>query len=705
MDLAAILNAQPAILPPLVFAGLWRLLSDGRREWQRAFLIASALCGLLVVVVNEGLSPLAALTRPAVVAVWVLAEQGVLVALVLRWRRCTSRVKHEGDRPWLTWGLIALLGVPMAALLLGVGVIAVVSPPTNWDSMTYHLARVVNWEQYRSIWHYPTHIGRQIYMPPLAEWMILHLQLLAGSDRFANAVQWAGLAGCLVAASSVARSLGAGRTAQWAAAALTFTIPMAIEQGSTTQNDVMISFWLIAFVALVLPVVLRPFSQEDPHRLAAPLAGREIGETRPASGAAKRWAFYLSDGFEFVPAGLALGLALLTKGTGLLFAPPLVLMAVGFLIRRRRWRAGVPILAVALIALTIPLGHWARNTLTCGSPFGPGREDFVREQGSKYASDLHAPSIIASTLLRNTSLQFRLPDLRHLTGRRWWDRPIGRWFRDRDLTNPARDFNDAVKPWVVDWHVRHGLNPDNPLTNWKKMPYDTGGDWNSEDNAGAPLHTLLIAAAVVILPFRRPRVGGRALLLLLAALAGLVLFAAVLRWQPWHNRLTLPGVVLAMPVVAVALEALLTPLLLGPAMLALLVASTPWVVNNSARPMFASTTTDWFGRRSIFVMPRDAERFVSQPWNYGDYQRVATAIASADPRATVGLRTGVDDDWEYPLWVLLRERGWTGRLVHVGVANDSVVWQTPADRDARPDAVVVVRGSRIRLERPVGGGK
>ena len=67
---------------------------------------------------------------------------------------------------------------------------ALVASPNNWDSMTYHLSRVMHWIQNENVNFYPTQIDRQLTQPPFAEYFILHLQLLNGSDRFANIVQW-----------------------------------------------------------------------------------------------------------------------------------------------------------------------------------------------------------------------------------------------------------------------------------------------------------------------------------------------------------------------------------------------------------------------------------------------------------------------------------------------------------------------------------
>src|ERR1051326_7803854 len=105
---------------------------------------------------------------------------------------------------------LAFLG-PLGLIILVLGASVVGSAPNTWDSMTYHLARVSHWQQDASLAPYPTHILRQLYLQPGAEFVLLHLQLLSGGDRLAGLAQWASMAGALVGTSLIAGALGAGR--------------------------------------------------------------------------------------------------------------------------------------------------------------------------------------------------------------------------------------------------------------------------------------------------------------------------------------------------------------------------------------------------------------------------------------------------------------------------------------------------------------
>ena len=52
--------------------------------------------------------------------------------------------------------------------------------PYNWDSMTYHLARIVNWEQNQSVNYYATSIIRQTASPVLGAYINLYVYIQIG---------------------------------------------------------------------------------------------------------------------------------------------------------------------------------------------------------------------------------------------------------------------------------------------------------------------------------------------------------------------------------------------------------------------------------------------------------------------------------------------------------------------------------------------
>jgi hypothetical protein len=146
---------------------------------------------------------------------------------------------------------IALALLPLAALLL-FG--ALRQPPTTWDSMTYHLARVAHWLQNGSVLTYATWIQRQNLFPPGAEYLLLVPQVLTGTDRLAGLVQLFCWGIAVLSAPALARRFGVPRRLAPAAAVAVATLPMGVLQATSTQNDLVAAVAAIAAVAAALPL-------------------------------------------------------------------------------------------------------------------------------------------------------------------------------------------------------------------------------------------------------------------------------------------------------------------------------------------------------------------------------------------------------------------------------------------------------------------
>jgi hypothetical protein len=184
---------------------LWRLRMGAYAEdWRSDFLAVAVVWGLLVTISTEILSFLNLLTLPCVTTFWVLAS---FIAFFVK-RKSGAKVSWNVRR---VSGVHAVQLTAVAVIITIVGMIALVAPPNNFDSMTYHMGRVVHWIQNQSVNFYPTHITRQLYQSPWAEYAILHLQILSSSDRFANLVQWFSMVGSVVGVTAIAKQLRADR--------------------------------------------------------------------------------------------------------------------------------------------------------------------------------------------------------------------------------------------------------------------------------------------------------------------------------------------------------------------------------------------------------------------------------------------------------------------------------------------------------------
>lgn len=231
---------------------------------------------LYLFVMTEGLSVLHAVRFLALFALWGLLDGIMLVMLVVQWRKCCGQagvLKSAGGEvsgshdDWIgalkelfRRGLQFWKESPYYIILLVIGlavlVLAFITTPNNWDSMTYHLPRIVYWTQNRSVEHYATNSLRQISSPVLAEFVNLHVYILCrGHDFLFNLLQAVSYLTCAVMVGAIADKLGCDRKFRFLAVLLYMSMPIAYAEALTTQVDNFATVWLLFFVYLLLDLI------------------------------------------------------------------------------------------------------------------------------------------------------------------------------------------------------------------------------------------------------------------------------------------------------------------------------------------------------------------------------------------------------------------------------------------------------------------
>ncbi|MFC5000966.1 hypothetical protein ACFPIJ_24400 [Dactylosporangium cerinum] len=355
------------VVPLLTFLAVARLCLPREGGIRLALLRAAVLVGGAACICVEALSAVHALHRPVIITGWVLA---LLV---------TGGFAIRSSRPFRPGGLFQvrarwaglsraerLMVVALGGIFLLDLVVAVIAPPNNFDSQTYHLPKIEHWVQQGDVSFYPTVIDRQLAMAPGAEYLLLHLRLLTGGDGGYNLVQLAAGVGAVLAASRIARQLGGGTRAQLVTALIVGTTPMVVLEATSTQTDLVVALWVACVATFTLDGL------------------------RARSGP-----------FDVLLIGTAAGLTLLTKATGLLAAGLLLAVWAVAQLRLARWRGLPGAVAVGALMLLLAGPSLLRVQQTYDNPLGPAH---LRESISMQR---HDPASVLVNALRvaETALQ------------------------------------------------------------------------------------------------------------------------------------------------------------------------------------------------------------------------------------------------------------------------------------------------------------
>ncbi|MES1242750.1 MAG: glycosyltransferase family 39 protein [Acidobacteriota bacterium] len=359
-------------LPFLCGLLLWRALAGRLADGRERMLVTAAALGVWIVFLSEGLSLFGALGPWPVRIVWI-ALAALAMTLATRFSPLSRRSGREAGRGAGGEGFdgldLAFLAVS-AAVMLALLAIALTAPPNTYDSMTYHMTRVLRWIQQGSLRHFPSHNLRQVQYGPFSELAILHLYLLKGTDRLANLPQWLAMVGSVIGVSALAARLGAGRAGQVLAGVFCLTLPMGIVQATGTQTDYVEAFWLVCLAYALLRLL----------------------DSEGAERGAWVWTF-----------GAAFGLALCTKASGYLYTVPFGVWLLIGLWRARKWEAWRVLVPVGLLVLALNAGTWWRNQALFGSPLG------TEANRTLVANSAWTPGIVVSNAIRNLAVHANVP--------------------------------------------------------------------------------------------------------------------------------------------------------------------------------------------------------------------------------------------------------------------------------------------------------
>ncbi len=148
--------------------------------------------------------------------------------------------------------LLASLAVFACITVLTEFIIAIHFVPNNWDSLTYHLSRVGYWSQNETLRHFFTVNPRQNIYPINGEVLLLWVYASLKSDTGFGLLQW--FVGILssILVFKTSQLISMNKRQALCSALIYITLPLIVLESSTTQNDMLVAFFVFCSVYFLM---------------------------------------------------------------------------------------------------------------------------------------------------------------------------------------------------------------------------------------------------------------------------------------------------------------------------------------------------------------------------------------------------------------------------------------------------------------------
>ena len=543
-------------------------------------------------------------------------------------------------------GLLVVCLILVFSLLIG----AIFTVPYNYDSMTYHLARIGRWIDHGNVNYYLTNIDRQLYSPVLSEYNMLYLFLLSGGDRWLNLYQYVNMLITAFYFYKVARMIGTDRKFSVFGVFLFFSMPLTISQSITTQNDLSAAMWYVLFVYYLLW-----FVKAEKLSFAKETRG-ELIENLICIGATVGFAFLMK----------------VSVCASMIFFMPWLLVVC---IRRKDKIKDLLLCAVTaggVLAVTI-CETLIRTYMACGS----------------FVSDATSGNIMVATknvsyIIVNILKNYSLLITQHL-----WTWING--FIYRIAISVGALLHVEVNNVAIAFHGFDFITYLN-----------TGDDMYSHDRTSsafaayfALLAGVLLVIALVLLLVKRIRnkkAEGEMQIsygFVISSWLGFGFIMALLRWQPWGSRLMYPA--LAITVIAGVhilgafcgrmkrKELVIIPL----ALLSFILCLAPLEYNMKQAKSYLA---DGCENRTKLYFENNKR--------YSTYKQLVEYTKELGAKDVAVVISG--DGYDYPLWKMFRDKYPKATLRHV-LADDTNMVLTEAETADEPDCILWIERGLLEI--------
>lgn len=143
--------------------------------------------------------------------------------------------------------LAVVAGFVYSALLL------FLTPPNDWDALTYHLARAAFWIQQNGVGYVTdSDVLRINVNPPNAEIGTTFIMLLAGDDTYVGLVQYVAALATALGVFGLARRIGLATSESLFGALAFLSLPVVLLQSASALNDLVVASFLVAAAFFLL---------------------------------------------------------------------------------------------------------------------------------------------------------------------------------------------------------------------------------------------------------------------------------------------------------------------------------------------------------------------------------------------------------------------------------------------------------------------
>ncbi len=482
--------------------------------------------------------------------------------------------------------LLLLFLIPSIILFF----LAIYVSPNNWDSMTYHLPRIFHWLQNNNLDFYSTNIKRQLTYAPFSEIFMMHLYALHNSDKGFNFLQLFSYFLFFFVLINISKKLNL-KNLSFYIFVLFFSLPEAILQSTSTQNNIFLGLLLIIIYFFLIKLLKKV------------------------------------NNLDLLIFSLMTSFSIYTKGTAYFFIFFPIITVFLKIIFDKKFKFLINFIFYLLFTFILINGLFIyRNYKYFKVIINPSKKPYILN------NETISIKQFLSNLLRNSSTQL--------------------------ITNNQK-MNNFIYKTNKFIHEKMNYSLNDPKTTWFGTQYnDQICPLYNEDCAPNPIHFSLFLISIIyfVLNFKKEK--KELAIITFNLFLSFLLFSLALKWQPWHTRLILPILMLSILPTAYILKKI--KIINYLIIILLIINSFNYYLKNTSKPLF--------GEENIFQKNNFQQYFINNKYIYPSYLKLKENININCNNYCLILE---EDNYEYPLWILIKEKNKNAKINHCFVNNDS----------------------------------